>query len=47
MESKTGNVNGVNYDAKMDQGTMTFTSSVSLPKDYKELCRVNKLQLGN
>ena len=29
-KSKEVNVNGVNYDAKMDLGTMTFTSSVSL-----------------
>ena len=27
-KSKAVNVNGVNYDAKMDLGTMTFTSSV-------------------
>ena len=46
-KSKTVNVNGVNYDAKMDLGTMTFTSSVSLPKYGKQLCKVNKLQFGN
>ena len=44
---KTVNVDDVNYDGKMDLGTMTFTSSVSLPKDSKQLCKVNKLQLGN
>ena len=38
---------GVNYDENMDRGTITFTSSVSLPKDSKQLCWVNKLQLGN
>ena len=31
----------------MDLGTMTFTSSVFLPKDGKQLYKVNKLQLGN
>ena len=38
---------GVNYDENMDRGAMTFTSYVSLPKDSKQLCWVNKLQLGN
>ena len=32
-KSKIVNVDGVNYDAKMDRVAMTFTSSVSLPKD--------------
>ena len=31
----------------MDQGVMVLTSDVSLPKDDKNLCWVNKLQLGN
>ena len=31
----------------MDRGTMMLTSSVSIPKDSKQLCWVNKLQLGN
>ena len=31
----------------MDRGTTTFTSDVSLPKDDKNICWVNKLQLGN
>ena len=38
---------GVNYDENMDRGTMNFISSVSLPKDSKQLCWVNKLQMGN
>ena len=38
---------GINYDVDMDRGTIMFTSSVSLPKDDKQLCWVNKLQLGN
>ena len=46
-KSKALNVGGVNYDVKMDRGTMMLTSSVSLPKDSKQLCWVNKLQLGN
>ena len=45
-KSKIVNVNGVNYDAKMDLGTMTFISSVSLPKDGNQLCKVNNLQPG-
>ena len=40
-------MNGVKYDGNMDRGAMTFTSDVSLPKDSKQLCEVNKLQLGN
>ena len=47
MEIKEVKVNGVNYGGNMDQGPMTFTSDVSLPKDSKQLCWVNKLQLGN
>ena len=35
------------YDDDIDRGTMVLTSSVSLPKDSKQLCWVNKLQLGN
>ena len=31
----------------MDRGVMALTSDVSLPKDDKNLCWVNKLQLGN
>ena len=31
----------------MDQSPMMFTSDVSPPKDDKQLCWVNKLQLGN
>ena len=31
----------------MDQGPMMFTSDVSLPKDDKQLSKVNILQLGN
>ena len=31
----------------MDWGVMELTSNVSLPKDDKNLCWVNKLQLGN
>ena len=38
---------GVKYDENMDRGTITSTSSVSLPKDSNQLCWVNKLQLGN
>ena len=41
------NKSGVNYGGNMDRGAMTFTSDVSLPKDSKQLCWVNKLQLGN
>ena len=44
---KAVNVGGVNYDVKMDQGIMMLTSSVSLPKDSKQLCWMNKLQLDN
>ena len=47
MEIKAVNENGVNYDGNMDRGAMTFTSDVSVPKDSKQLCWVNKLQLGN
>ena len=36
-KSKAVNVGGVNYDVKMDRGTMMLTSSVSLPKDSKQL----------
>ena len=46
-KSKAVNKRCVNYDVKMDRGTMTLTSSVSLPKDNKHLCWVNKLRLGN
>ena len=38
---------GVNDDGNMDQGALTSTSDVSLPKDSEQLCWVNKLQLGN
>ena len=38
---------GVNNGGSMDRGPMMFTSDVSLPKDDKQLCWVNKLQLGN
>ena len=44
---KAVNESDVNYDGNMDRGIMTFTSDVSLPKDSKQLCWVNKLQLGN
>ena len=37
-KSKTINVGGVNYDENMDRGTMMLSSSVSLPKDSKQLC---------
>ena len=40
---KTVKVNGVNYGGNTDRGVMTFTSDVSLPKDEKQLCWVNKL----
>ena len=40
-------MNGVNYDGNMDQGPMNFTSDLTLPKDDKQLCWVNKFQLGN
>ena len=46
-KSKAINVDGVTYDAKMDRGVMVLTSDVSLAKDDKNLCWVNKLQLGN
>ena len=36
-------IEGVNSDGNMDQGPMKFTSYVSLPKDDKQLCEVNKL----
>ena len=35
--NKTVNENDENYDGNMDQGVMTFTSDVSLPKDDKQL----------
>ena len=31
----------------MERGPMKFTSDVCFPKDDKQLCKVNKLQLGN
>ena len=46
-EIKAVNWSGVNYGGNMDRGPTTFTSDVSLPKDDKQLCWVNKLQLGN
>ena len=46
-EIKTVKSNSVNYGGIMDRGPMIFTSDVSLPKDDKQLCWVNKLQLGN
>ena len=46
-EIKAVNIGGVNNGGTMDRGPMTFTSDVSLPKDDKQLCWVNKLQLGN
>ena len=46
-EIKAVKVNNVNYGGNMDRGTMTFTSDVSLPKDDKQLCRMNKLHLGS
>ena len=42
-EIKAVKVNGVNYVGNMDRGPMIFTSDVSLPKDDKQLCWVNKL----
>ena len=45
--NKAVNESGVNYGGNMDRGVMTFTSDVSRPKDNKQLCWVNKLQLGN
>ena len=45
--NKVVNKSSVNYGGNMDRGPMTFTSDVSLPKDDKQLCWVNKLQLGN
>ena len=44
---KAVKVNSVNYGGNMDRGPMIFTSDVSLLKDDKQLCWVNKLQLGN
>ena len=44
---KAVNDGGVNNDGDMDRSHMMFTSDVSLPKDDKQLCWVNKLQLGN
>ena len=46
-ETKAVNSGGVNNGGNMDRGPMMFTSDVSLPKDDKQLCWVNKLQLGN
>ena len=46
-ETKAVNNGGVNNGRNMDRGPMMFTSDVSLPKDDKQLCWVNKLQLGN
>ena len=46
-KSKAVNIGGVNYNVKMDLGAMMLTISVSLPKDSKQLCWVNKLQLSN
>ena len=40
---KTVKVNGVNYGGNMDRGPITFNGDISLPKDDKELCWVNKL----
>ena len=45
--NKAVNKSRVSYGGNMDRGAMTFTSDVSLPKDSKQLCWVNKLQLGN
>ena len=44
---KAVNDGGVNNGGNMDESTMMFTSDVSLPKEDKQLCQVNKLQLGN
>ena len=46
-EIKAVNSGGVNNGGNMDRGPMMFTSDVSLPKDDKQLCWVNTLQLGN
>ena len=46
-KQKAIKMNGVNYGGNMDRGPMTLTSDVSRPKDDKQLCWVNKLQLGN
>ena len=46
-EIRAVNSSGENYGGSMDWGPMMFTSDVSLPKDDKQLCWVNKLQLGN
>src|SRR3954468_11917461 len=46
-EIKAVKMNGVNYGGNMDRGSTTFTSDVSLPKYDKQLCWVNKFQLGN
>ena len=46
-EIKAVNSGGVNNGGSMDRSPMIFTSDVSLPKDNKQLCWVNKLQLGN
>ena len=44
---KVVNKDGVNCGGNMDQGVMALTSDVFLPKDEKNLCWVNKLQLNN
>ena len=44
---KAVNDGGVNNNGDMDRSHMMFTSDVSLPKDGKQLCEVNKLQIGN
>ena len=46
-EIKAVNSGGVTNGGNMDRGPMMFTSDVSLPKDNKQVSRVNKLQLGN
>ena len=46
-ETKAVKSEGVNNGGNMDRGPMTFTSDITLPKDDKQLCWVNKLQLGN
>ena len=46
-EIKAVNSGGVNNGENMDRSPMMFTSDVSLPKDDKQLCWVNKLQLDN
>ena len=46
-ETKAIKSGGKSNGGNMDRGPMMFTSDVSLPKDDKQLCWVNKLQLGN